>query len=74
MVQIERILEGELPVAIRVHDASVLDDIYVVRRPPGGDITDDTLQQLWPVAGKADQQWRILVDMLTRRPVEVGRL
>ena len=69
MVKIERVLEGEKNMAIRMHDSSVLDHIYVFWRPSCCDIGYDRLLKERPIAREANEEWSRLIDVRSGRSI-----
>lgn len=73
VIEVKRILQRQVAVLVRKHDAGVLDDVDVFRGPPRRDIADHALQQLRPVASEADKQRCLFRIVLSRRTVGLGR-
>lgn len=69
MVQIERVLEGEKVIAIRMHNSSVLDHVNVFWRPSCCDVGYDRLLKERPIAGEANEEWSGFVDVRGGRVV-----
>lgn len=70
MVQIEGVLQRQLPVGVGILHACVLDDIDGLGGPPSGEIAHDTLQEHGPLAGEADEErWHVGQAIIT---VEAG--
>ena len=63
MVKIERVLEGEKILSIRMHNSSVLDHINVFWRPSCCDVGYDRLLKERPVAREANEEWSRLIDV-----------
>jgi hypothetical protein len=60
MVQVERVLQRQLPIAVRILHACVLDNVDGLGWPAGGDIAHYTLQEHWPLASEADEErWHV---------------
>ena len=49
-----------------MHDAGVLNHIYVFRRPPCCDVGHDSLLKKWPVARETNEEWSGFIDMGVR--------
>ena len=69
MVKIERVLESQKVTGIRMHDAGVLNHIYVFRRPSGCDVGYDSLLKKRPVARETNEEWSGFVDVGGRRNI-----
>lgn len=69
MVKIERVLEGEKAMVVRMHDSCVLNHINVFRRPSGSDIGYDSLLEKRPIAREANEEWSGFVDVRSGRGV-----
>lgn len=69
MVKIERVLESEKVMVVRMHDPCVLNHINVFRRPSGGDIGHDSLLEKRPIAREANEERSRFVDVRSGRGV-----
>ena len=69
MVEIERVLESEKVMVIRMHDSCVLNHINVFRRPSCGDIRYDSLLKERPIAREANEEWSRFVDVRNGRGI-----
>lgn len=58
MVQVPGVLKSELSQGVGPMHARVLDDVNLLRRPAGGDIGYDGLQQHGPCPREAYEEWR----------------
>lgn len=72
MVKIERILESEKVMAIRMHDSSVLDHVDVLRRPSCCDVGYNSLLKERPVAREANEERSGFVHMRSGGSVPEG--
>lgn len=69
MVKIERVLESEKVMVVRMHDSCVLDHINVFRRPSSGDVGYDRLLEQRPIAREANEERSRFVDVRSGRGV-----
>lgn len=58
VVQVEGVLKSEARIAVGELCSAVIDNKYLIRRPPGSDPGNDSLLQQRPVAGEGDEERR----------------